>query len=38
MEYICPQCNKIKNYNYICERCGGLMEDKGRSQELLWPL
>lgn len=37
MEYICPQCNEIKNCNYICNKCGGTMEDKGRVQEYYGP-
>lgn len=33
MERVCPLCNKLKNEIVMCDRCNGVMLDKGRVQE-----
>lgn len=32
---VCPLCNKLKENTLICSKCGRLMENKGRAQEVL---
>lgn len=29
MEYVCPVCNALTKYLCKCERCNGVMKDKG---------
>lgn len=29
MEFICPICNGLYEYNISCPECGGIMEDQG---------
>lgn len=33
MEFICPLCNDLYNEVYKCDKCKGVMEDKGRVQD-----
>ena len=33
MEKICPNCNNLKEKAYNCEKCSGIMKDKGIIQE-----
>jgi len=33
MEYICPLCNGLKEYDKRCKRCSTIMKDGGRVQD-----
>jgi predicted RNA-binding Zn-ribbon protein involved in translation (DUF1610 family) len=35
MNNVCPLCNKLTDNTFKCNKCGGLMENKGRVQEVL---
>lgn len=35
MEKVCPICNKLKTIEFICDKCGDRLVDKGRMQEYL---
>lgn len=34
---ICPICNGLTNLDKVCEKCGSLMEDHGRYEQLFDP-
>ncbi|MFD3156197.1 hypothetical protein ACFIJ5_04965 [Haloimpatiens sp. FM7330] len=35
MEKVCPVCNEIASKIVYCEKCGDIMNDKGRMQEYM---
>lgn len=35
MNKVCPLCNKLTEKTLICNKCGSLMENQGRAQEVL---
>ena len=33
MDFLCPLCNGLERKVIVCEKCGGIMEDRGAVQE-----